>query len=82
MPVHNAENYLDDSIGSVLHQTYPCWELLIIDDCSTDNSFSVIAHYAAQDSRIRYFKTLINWKSNFLCLRNRTWGLCILIMRR
>ena len=57
MPVHNAEKYLDESIGSVLRQTYPHWELLIVDDCSTDKSPAIIAGYAVQDSRIRYYKT-------------------------
>lgn len=57
MPVHNAETFLDESIGSVLQQTYPYWELLIVDDCSTDKSPSIIAGYAAQDSRIHCFKT-------------------------
>lgn len=57
MPVHNAEKYLDESICSVLQQTYPHWELLIVDDCSTDESSVISANYAAQDSRIRYFKT-------------------------
>lgn len=57
MPVHNAEKYLDESIGSVLRQTYSHWELLIVDDCSTDRSSAIISEYAAQDSRIRYYKT-------------------------
>lgn len=57
MPVHNAEKYLDESIGSVLRQTYPHWELLVVDDCSTDSSPSIIAGYTAQDSRIRYYHT-------------------------
>ena len=57
MPVHNAESFLDESIGSILHQTYSYWELLIVDDCSTDKSPSIIADYAEQDSRIRCFKT-------------------------
>ena len=57
MPVHNAEKYLDESIGSVLRQTYPYWELLIVDDCSTDRSSAIIADYAAQDSRIHYYQT-------------------------
>ena len=57
MPVHNAEKYLDESISSVLQQTYPHWELLIVDDCSTDNSPAISLRYAAQDARIRYLKT-------------------------
>lgn len=58
MPVHNAAKYLNESISSVLLQTYLNWELLIVDDCSTDDSFSIITHYVVQDSRIRSFKTL------------------------
>ena len=38
MPVYNAEKFLADSIGSILNQTYYNFELLILDDASTDNS--------------------------------------------
>lgn len=58
MPVHNAAKYLNESISSVLLQTYLNWELLIVDDCSTDDSFSIITRYVVQDTRIRSFKTL------------------------
>ena len=57
MPVHNAEKYLSESISSVLQQTYPYWELLIVDDCSTDNSLAIINRYAVLDARIRCLKT-------------------------
>ena len=56
-PAYNAASYIGETIESVLKQTYPHWELLIVDDCSTDESSAIIADYAAQDSRIRYFKT-------------------------
>lgn len=55
MPVYNAEEYLNESIPSVLSQTLSELELLCIDDGSTDNSLNIIKQYAKQDSRIRVF---------------------------
>ena len=49
VPVYNSEEYLARTIESVQQQTYPHWELLLVDDCSTDTSAAVIAGYAAQD---------------------------------
>lgn len=43
-------------IESVIAQTYQDWELLITDDCSTDNSQEIIEHFANKDKRIKYFK--------------------------
>ena len=57
MPVYNAEKFLDESIGSILNQTYLEFELLILDDASTDNSLKIIKNYAKEDKRI---KVLIN----------------------
>ena len=57
MPAYNAAIYFKKSIESVLSQTYPDWELLVIDDCSTDNSAAIIKEYAAKDTRIKYLKT-------------------------
>lgn len=54
MPNYNGAKYIKDSIDSVLAQTYQNWELIIVDDCSTDNSLEVIAQY--QDERIKVFK--------------------------
>ncbi len=42
IPVYNAENYIQATVGSVLAQTYTDWELILVDDCSTDNSAVVI----------------------------------------
>ena len=53
MPVYNAEEFLKDSIGSVLKQTYYNFELLILDDASTDNSLNIIQDYAKEDKRIK-----------------------------
>ena len=53
MPVFNGEKYISQAINSVLLQSYPHWELLIINDGSDDNSEQVVVSF--QDKRIRYF---------------------------
>ncbi len=55
MPNYNGERFLEETIESVLAQTYPDWELLITDDCSTDGSVALIRRFAGKDSRIRLF---------------------------
>lgn len=65
MPVYNAGNYLISSIESVLNQSYSNFELLIVDDCSTDNSYSILENYAAQDRRIKLFKNARNSKQAY-----------------
>lgn len=45
------------TIQSVLQQTYPFWEMIIVDDCSSDGSDKVIKEYCKKDVRIKYFKT-------------------------
>ncbi|MEE0957802.1 MAG: glycosyltransferase [Ruminococcus sp.] len=52
MPVYNTSEYLEQSIESVLNQTYTDYELLLIDDGSTDDSGSICDRYAEKDSRI------------------------------
>lgn len=53
VPVYNVETYLDQCIHSVLNQTYSNWELLLINDGSTDSSGSMCDDYARRDGRIR-----------------------------
>ena len=55
IPVFNTEKYLRHCIDSVLSQTYKDFELLLIDDGSTDSSGSICDEYAAQDARVRVF---------------------------
>ena len=55
VPVYNAEKYLPRCIESVLAQTFVDWEMLLIDDGSTDASGSICDEYAAKDERIRVF---------------------------
>ena len=57
IPVYNVENYLAACLDSVLQQTYRDLEILLINDGSTDRSGEICLTYAAQDERIRYFKT-------------------------
>lgn len=54
MPSYNTAKFIAESIDSVLAQTYANWELLIVDDCSTDNTDEVAATYT--DPRIKYVK--------------------------
>jgi hypothetical protein len=65
IPNYNHARYLPHRIESVLQQTYPATEILLLDDCSTDDSRSVIAHYAAQDARIRVVLNEQNSGSTF-----------------
>ena len=56
MPVYNCERFLSESIESVISQSYPYWELIIVDDGSRDNSISIIQSYVESDSRIKLYK--------------------------
>lgn len=56
LPVYNAEAHLESTIQSILNQTYSNFELIIIDDCSTDSSFDIISNLIQIDSRISYYK--------------------------
>ena len=56
VPVYNAENHLDVCLKSLMNQTYPHFEVILIDDGSTDHSFSICKGYTANDSRFRVFR--------------------------
>ncbi|MBF4472812.1 glycosyltransferase family 2 protein [Flavobacterium sp. HJJ] len=55
-PSFNSEKFIADTIQSVRHQTYQNWEMIIVDDCSNDNTVSIIEHFASNDERIRFFQ--------------------------
>lgn len=55
VPVYNAEKYLHRCIDSVLAQTYKDFELLLIDDGSTDSSGAICDEYADKNTRVRVF---------------------------
>ena len=54
-PVYNCEEFLEECIQSVLNQTLKDWELILVDDCSTDSSSIIINKYVALDSRIKLY---------------------------
>lgn len=67
MPSYNTSQYISQSIQSVIDQTYKNWELIIVDDCSTDNTDEIVKGF--DDDRIRYFKNETN--SGAAISRNR-----------
>ncbi len=80
VPVYNASRFLDETIKTVREQTIDNWELIFVDDCSTDDSDEIIKQYMKIDKKIKYFKQDQNGgpalarnrgideaKGNFLC---------------
>lgn len=68
MPSYNTARFIAETISSVLAQTYENWELIIVDDCSTDNTDEVVGELLS-DTRIRYIKNEHN--SGAAVTRNR-----------
>lgn len=56
LPTYNREKFLPRAINSVVNQTYQNWELIIVDDRSTDNTEALVREYMKQDQRMRYIK--------------------------
>lgn len=71
IPVYNAEKFLCKTIESVLAQTFQDWELILIDDASTDDSRKVAEYFTKIDSRIR----LIPFRTNFGVATARNAGI-------
>src|SRR5574344_2014986 len=57
IPVYNAENFLRRCLDSVVKQTLKDIEIICVDDCSTDTSYSILQEYADMDKRIKLYKT-------------------------
>ena len=55
-PLYNNSAFLEDCVNSVLNQEYQNWEMLIVDDCSSDDSYSLAQSLSAQDPRIKAFQ--------------------------
>ena len=70
IPLFNQENFLNETLESVLSQTYSNWECLIIDDGSTDNSAEVAKKWVGNDQRFKYF-----FKNNSGVSAARNFGL-------
>lgn len=73
IPVYNRADIVCDAIESVLEQTFTDFELIVTDNCSTDNTAEVVKKYAATDDRIKYHKN----KSNLGVISNLNQGLIL-----
>lgn len=56
MPLYNCEKYVLQAISSVVEQTYTHWELIIVDDCSTDNSYQLVQEAIKNNSQIHLYQ--------------------------
>jgi glycosyltransferase involved in cell wall biosynthesis len=68
-PSYNASTYIAETISSVQNQTYKNWELIIVDDCSSDNSVKIIQEFQKDDDRIQLIQ--LNKNSGPAIARNR-----------
>lgn len=59
-PTYNSERFIAETIVSVQAQTYQDWEMIIVDDCSTDRTAEIVASFQEKDSRIKYFYNSTN----------------------
>ncbi len=71
IPMYNREDLIKETLESALQQTYRNIEIIVVDNCSTDNSFSVVQQYQKKDTRIKLFKN----EANLGPVRN--WKRCI-----
>ena len=69
-PCYNAQNFIAETIRSLLNQTYKNWEMIIVDDSSTDNSVVIIEQYLIQEPRIK----LLHNKQNLGVSKSRNKG--------
>lgn len=60
MPVYNAERFLREAIDSVLTQSFENFELIALDDCSTDSSYEILCEYSEKDDRVKVYKNEVN----------------------
>ncbi|MEX2512902.1 MAG: glycosyltransferase family 2 protein [Cyclobacteriaceae bacterium] len=75
IPNYNKAPYLRQTLDSVLSQTYPNWECIIVDDHSTENSWEILKKYALIDTRIKIFKRPENRKKGGNAARNYAFEL-------
>jgi glycosyltransferase involved in cell wall biosynthesis len=65
IPCHNKIQFIEQTINSIIQQSYLSWELLLIDDCSTDGTYEVTEAYAAQYDRIILIHNSVNKGANY-----------------
>lgn len=73
---YNGEKYLSEQINSILNQTYPIYELIVQDDCSTDNTLNILINYTKRDSRVKIYTNMktLGYDANFLDAYNKATG--------
>jgi glycosyltransferase involved in cell wall biosynthesis len=69
MPAFNCGDYIGITIDSVINQTYKNWEIIVVDDCSTDTTKQVVNDYMLKDPRVKYYK--LNQNSGAAVARNK-----------
>ena len=69
-PSYNSAPFISETIESIINQSYPYWELLITDDCSSDNTIEIIQEFIKKDSRIKLFQ--LNQNSGAGICRNKS----------
>lgn len=78
MPSYKCGNYIAESIRSVQNQTYQNWELIIVDDCSDDDTIKVVQHIQLSENRIKLYQNVYNSgaavsRNNALCKTKGRW---------
>ena len=74
MPAYNAAHYIEQAIRSVQAQTMENWELIVVDDCSTDNTIQLVQKIAVEDDRIHLLLNDVN--QGAAASRNRALDAC------
>lgn len=62
IPVYNVEAFVKEAILSICNQSYKNIEIIVVDDCSTDNTYNIVAELVPNDARIKLFKNNKNSK--------------------
>lgn len=73
MPAYNAELYIEESVASILNQSYRNLELIIVNDCSNDNTLQILEKFSSNDERI----IVLNNDTNLGCAQSRNKALQI-----
>ena len=73
MPTYNVAQYIECAVKSIIHQTYSNFELIIVDDCSSDGTYEILKQLAKEDQRVILAQ---NEKNSKICITlNKAWAL-------
>ncbi|WP_162150779.1 glycosyltransferase family 2 protein [Acholeplasma equifetale] len=62
IPTYNVEKYINDAMDSIINQTYKNLEIIVVDDCSTDETYNILKTYKEKDTRLKLFRNETNQK--------------------